>query len=110
MRVRRGWGQDAGLHEQLDPDPVRIRDVRPAARRRLHLEDDRVARLLRLFQGLVEILYLERQVVEALAHNVVRRETAALLVVVELEDETAFLAREAGRSAFRRVDRAPPQV
>src|SRR5207245_6190086 len=82
----------------------------PAARRRLHLEDDRVAGLLRLFQGLVEILHLERQVVEALARDIVRREAAALFVVIELEDETAFFRREAGRPAFRRVDRAPTEV
>src|SRR5881396_1021761 len=110
IRARRGWGPNRGLGEQLDPDSVRVCDVRPPAGRRLHVEDDGVARLLRLRERLVEVLDLERQVVESFADDVVRREAAPILVIVELEDETAFLAREAGRSALRRVDRAPPQV
>src|SRR5439155_7531223 len=77
IRARRGWGPNRGLGEQLDPDSVRVCDVRPPAGRRLHVEDDGVARLLRLRERLVEVLDLERQVVESFADDVVRREAAA---------------------------------
>src|SRR2546426_9599962 len=96
----------SGLREQLDPNAVRILDVRPSAGRGLYVEDDGMARLLRFRERLVEVLDLERQVVEPLPDDVVRREAGPFLVVVQLEDESVVLAREVGRDPFRRVNRA----
>src|SRR3989441_8201835 len=69
-----------------------------------------MARLLRFRERLVEVLDLERQVVEPLSHDVVRREAGPFLVVVQLEDESVVLGREVGRDPFRRVNRASSQV
>src|SRR5207245_6606225 len=88
----------SGLREQLDPNAVRILDVRPSAGRGLHVEHDGMARLLRLRERLVEVLDLERQVGEPLPHDVVRREAGPFLVVVQLEDESVLLAREVARN------------
>ena len=65
-----------------------------------------MARLLRFRERLVEILDLERQVVQPLPDDVVRREAGPFLVVVQLEDESVVLAREVGRDPLCRVNRA----
>src|SRR2546427_6308991 len=55
----------SGLREQLDPDAVRILDVRPSAPPGLFGEDDGMVRLLRFRERLFEVLPLGRQLVGA---------------------------------------------
>lgn len=61
--------------EQLDPNAVRIRDVCPPARCRLHVEGDGVPRSLGFRERLLKVLDLEREVVEPspTAYSVAKR-------------------------------------
>src|SRR6059036_1810697 len=94
---------------ELNPDPVRVLDVRVAAPGLLHLEDHGMARLRRLCERGVEVLDRESEVVQPVSDRVGCVERAALLVVVQLEGVAALsLANEFDDSPLRRVNGVSP--
>src|SRR5438128_1996094 len=93
---------------ELDPDTVRVLDVRIAAPGLLHLQDHRMARLLRLRERGVEVLDREGEVVQPLSDLVGCVEPAAPLVVIQLEGIAALsFANEFNDGPPRRINRVP---
>src|SRR5436309_3535032 len=91
---------------ELDPDPVRVLNVRVAAPGLLHLEDHGMARPRSLRERGVEVLDREGEVVQPLSNRVGCVERGALLIIVQLEGIAALsFANEFNDGPLRRVDR-----
>ena len=75
---------------ELDPDPVRVLNVRVAAPGLLHLEDHGMARPRSLRERGVEVLDREGEVVQPLSNRVGCVERGALLIIVQLEGIAAL--------------------
>jgi hypothetical protein len=61
------------LAEELNEDAIWILDVCPSTRARLHLKGQRVTGSVRFGQSLVQVVYLEGQVIHGFSRNVFRR-------------------------------------
>src|SRR5712692_2244336 len=81
------------LSEDFNPDSIRIHNVGPSTRLRLHLLNQREAGLLSLGCKLVKILDMESQVIQTLANGIVGRKLTPLLVMIQFE-RVSFLIRQ----------------